>query len=396
MGDTYRSVTRTGWGKRIGNSLAGILVGIGFAIVAFILLWWNEGRAVRETRSLDEGAGLVLAVGTDRVDPANQGRLIHVSGVVRPLAPLAEPDFGWTLSALGLRREVEMYQWHERRESRERKTLGGGTETVTEYRYEAKWSDSAIDSSSFEHPATHPNPGALPFASRRQPVERAGLGAFELGPALVERFDAWEGFAPPDDVAPPEGFRRTGEGYYRGKDPDRPEVGDVRIRFERVPEGPYSIIGQQAGAGIHAYPSRAGNAILLVESGRHSAEAMFASAHQRNTLITWALRVAGFFALFVGIGLVLKPLSVVADVVPLVGTLVGKGIGLVSFVLALFLGLSTVGVAWVAHRPLLGGTLIALAIGATVLLRRRRGAIPAAAVSGPPTPPPFSPPPPPA
>ncbi len=374
--------------------MAGILVGIGFGIAAFTLLWWNEGRAVRETRSLDEGAGLVVSVGTDRVDPANQGRLIHLSGVVRPLEPLAETDFGWTVSALGLRREVEMYQWHERRETKERKTLGGGTETVTEYRYETKWSDEAIDSSGFADPAGHANPGALPFASHRQSVERAGLGAFELGAPLVERFDDWQRYLPPDDLAPPAGFRRTSEGYHRGDDPGKPKVGDVRIRFERVPEGRYSIVGQQLGTGIGPYMSRAGNAILLVESGERAAEAMFASAHQRNTILTWALRAAGFFALFIGIGFVLKPLAVVADVLPLVGTLVAKGIGLVSFVLALFLGLVTVGIAWVSHRPLLGGGLIVLAIAATLLLRRRRdaGSIDAMA---PPTPPPFGPPPPP-
>lgn len=393
MVDTYRSVSHTGWGRRIGNSIAGVLVGLGFCIAAFVLLWWNEGRAVRETRSLDEGASLVASVGTERVDAALQGKLIHVSGLVRPLEPLVEPDFGWSIPALGLRRDVEMYQWHERRETRERKTLGGGTETVTEYRYERKWSDEAIDSSRFEHPEGHANPGALPFPSVRRTVERAALGAYELGPALVERFDAWERFAPPSDAAPPAGFRATADGYHRGADAGSPQVGDVRIRFERVPEGRYSIVGRQAGSGIDAYPSEAGNAILLVESGERTAEAMFKAAHQRNTMLTWALRAGGFFALFIGIGLALKPLSVVADVVPLVGTLVAKGIGLVSFVLALFLGLTTVGIAWVSHRPLLGGALIALAVGATLLLRRR-GAV--AMPATPPMPPPFTPPPPPA
>ena len=43
----YTEVTRTGYGTRLKNSLGGVLIGILMFIGGTILLWWNEGRAVK-------------------------------------------------------------------------------------------------------------------------------------------------------------------------------------------------------------------------------------------------------------------------------------------------------------------------------------------------------------
>ena len=69
MADRYTEVTRTGWGKRIGQSLSGALIGGLLFLASFVLLWWNEGRAIGEARALAEGAGAVVDVGIDAVDP---------------------------------------------------------------------------------------------------------------------------------------------------------------------------------------------------------------------------------------------------------------------------------------------------------------------------------------
>ena len=57
------------------------------------------------------------------------------------------------------------------------------------------------------------------------------------------------------------------------------------------------------------------------------------------------------------------------------------GLFVVALALAVPLTLLTVGVAWIAHRPLIGGGILAVAAGAWVLLSRgvgkRRGGPPA-------------------
>jgi len=56
--------------------------------------------------------------------------------------------------------------------------------------------------------------------------------------------------------------------------------------------------------------------------------------------------------------------------VPFLGSLAGAGAFLVALTLAVPVTLVTVGVAWVAHRPLLGGALLVGGVVALVGLQR--------------------------
>jgi hypothetical protein len=89
------------------------------------------------------------------------------------------------------------------------------------------------------------------------------------------------------------------------------------------------------------------------------------------------LRVLGLVLMWIGFSMVFRPLSVVADVVPFIGTLVGWGTGVVSFALAAPLSLVTIAIAWIVYRPLLGIALLVvggLVFGGLFVLSRRRRA----------------------
>ena len=143
MSDSFTEVTTKSWGSRIGESIKGVLFGLVLVVGSCIFLFWNEGRAVQTERSLTEGASLVVPVDPSRVDPANDGKLVHLSGDLKPGAPLTDPDFTVSATALRLARTVEMYQWKEESKSETRKNVGGSEETVTTYEYVRTWSDHA-------------------------------------------------------------------------------------------------------------------------------------------------------------------------------------------------------------------------------------------------------------
>ena len=63
-----------GWLSRLGGAIKGIFVGLIMVIAAFPLLFWNEGRAVKTAKSLDEGRGAVVTTDSARVDPAKEDR----------------------------------------------------------------------------------------------------------------------------------------------------------------------------------------------------------------------------------------------------------------------------------------------------------------------------------
>ena len=71
MSDRFTVTTHESWFSRMGSAFKGILVGILLLIAWVILLWWNEGRAVLTAEGLTEGAGLVISVPADSIDPAN-------------------------------------------------------------------------------------------------------------------------------------------------------------------------------------------------------------------------------------------------------------------------------------------------------------------------------------
>ena len=108
--------------------------------------------------------------------------------------------------------------------------------------------------------------------------------------------------------------------------------------------------------------------------GAVDAEGVFAAAERNNTIITWILRIVGFFMMFFGLSMVMKPISVLADVLPILGDIVEIGAGLVAGVVAFACSLVTIAVAWIFYRPVLAVVLILLAAGAVFLLWKKRQA----------------------
>jgi hypothetical protein len=397
MVDRYTEVTRKGWGKRLGQSLSGALIGGLLFLGSFVLLWWNEGRAIGEARALEEGAGAVVDVGIDAVEPKFEGRLLHVTGAVDASPEARDPATGIAVEALKLRRVVEMYQWVEKRSSKEEKKLGGGSETVTVYEYAQEWNDDPIDSSGFKKSETHANPSDWPLRSDSFAAGEVKLGAFVLAQPVRDALGRWQDLPAQVAVQLPEQFgefRRLGQGLlYRGADPDRPQVGDMRVRYEYQPEATYSIIAKQSGGMLDRYVASNGREVLLVEDGSVPAAKMFEGAQSRNSLITWLIRLGGTVLMWIGLSMVFAPISRVLDVLPMLGTIGSWGIGLVTGLVSLLLSLTTIGIAWVFYRPLLGGAII---LGVVVLFFWSRSgrkpapvaATTAAAPSAPPPPPP--------
>ncbi len=75
--------------------------------------------------------------------------------------------------------------------------------------------------------------------------------------------------------------------------------------------------------------------------------------------------------MFLGLKMLLAPLVVLADVLPIAGTIVGAGVGIVALLTALAITFVTIAVAWIFYRPLIGITLLALALAVVVLVARK-------------------------
>ena len=55
MSDSFTETVTTGWFSRIGSSIKGILGGIVLIVIAFPVLFFNEGSAVKTRKDLNQG-----------------------------------------------------------------------------------------------------------------------------------------------------------------------------------------------------------------------------------------------------------------------------------------------------------------------------------------------------
>src|SRR5208337_768512 len=128
-GDSYTESTSQSWGSRLMESIKGVLVGLVLFIAAFPVLWMNEGCAVKNAKGLDEGEKKVMSVKADAVvDTANNGKLIHLSGMATTDELQTDKNFGISQKGIKLIRKVEMYQWKEESHSEKKKKIGGSEE----------------------------------------------------------------------------------------------------------------------------------------------------------------------------------------------------------------------------------------------------------------------------
>lgn len=366
--DSTTVVTTRGYFQRLKSAVGGIVIGLALVVGAFVLLWWNEGRAVNTAKGLTEGAAAVTSISTDVVDAANNGKLVHASGQAEATGILRDPLLGIDEPAISLIREVEMFQWSESRQTEKRVKLGGSEETVTTYSYSKDWAGRPINSNSFHDPS-HRNPPEFPIPEERFLASNVQLGAFHLNPAQIRQITRSEPY--PLDKAHaanlPEAMRERADASYPGwlyiGNPNDPRIGDLRLRVEVVRNQPVSLVAQQNGSTFEPWTSQRDTTVNKLVSGTVSADTMFDQMQRSNRLWTWLLRGAGLMMMIMGIGALFNPLKVLFDVLPFLGSLVGLATGLFSTVLGFLLTLLTIAAAWFFYRPLLSVILIAICIG---------------------------------
>ena len=527
----YTETTTQSWGSRLGDSIKGIIVGIILFIVSFPLLFWNEGNSVKVAKALDEGRGVTVEVADiNKIDSANDGKLVHMTGDATTQDVLKDTEFGIEYNGMMLYRHVEFFQWVEKTHEETKKNMGGSETTVTTYTYEKRWCDKPVDSTTFKE-AGHANQVFYSVSDAEQRAENVKYGAFKFSPGMIGRLTNEKIYSLAEYKVPDKlrGSTRVADKYlYIGRpvlaaaaaanaqqpaavnaeqtkleieqlrlqvqqqqlvlnapaatekqkqdaqqeiarlekdlqqkeallkpaepiavqqaklnlekekvalhqlkisaqdtnlqpeqrqkidndikqaelavqqaelkvkqaelaaqpaaaqqpaqveepcsvDPANPQVGDVRITWEVIsPKEAVSIVYVQTGDTFTPYHAKSGRDVALLGMGVQTADDLFTEAERNNVIFTWLVRFGGWFLMFIGLNMIFKPLSVLGDVVPFIGTLIGGATGMVAAGIAFILSIITIGIAWIWYRPVLGIALLAAAVFCVYLLFKRR------------------------
>jgi len=360
MPESFTETNKISYGKNIMNSFTGALVGLIIFLLSFVILWKNEGHNVEQIAKANYIDKTAIEISADNIDRANDNKLVQVSGNAITDSTLTD-NIITVPNAFALSRNVEMYQWKENVETSTKEELGGRTTETKTYSYEKVWSFNEIDSSKFKKDY-YKNP-PFPIKSIDLYAKSGTMGEFKL---TEKQTKAMNYFTEYKNLPQKSEYKIYENTYYKGNNPESPNIGDIRITYEYIPSGTdISIIGQQKSDDtLSAYPFK-NSTIYLQQNGIKTKPEMLTIFKKNNQFFTNLLRVVGWFLMFIGLNLIINPLVTIFKVVPFVEHIVGflsKG---VIFIISLALSLLTISVAWFAYRPLLLISILII-IGITI------------------------------
>lgn len=387
----YTETTTTSYGQRVKRAFGGIGSGFLLIIAGTILLWWNEGRAVKTTKMLNEAAGVTVEM-TDinTVDPQFNGKLVHATGMTATTDSLIDPDFGVGVSAVKFIRKVEYYQWVESSQSKTKDKVGGSQETTTTYTYKKKWVDSPVDSEEFHDPEYQgANKVKIAIDDLKQTAEDVTFGAYRLTnnqiasingeqPYLFSENDTEritkELFKEECLIDTTFAVKIQGNVISLGRKSGTPQIGDVRVTFTKVLPAEVSLMAQVSGDTFVPYISKGGKSFDLLRMGVLSADQMYEGQHSANKMWLWLLRFLGIFLVISGLKGIFNFLETLAKVVPFIANIIGAGVGLVCSLVGFAWSFIVIAIAWLAYRPVLGISLIVIAVALIIFLSRKKKA----------------------
>jgi hypothetical protein len=373
-----QEVVTQSWFGRIGSALVGVLIGILLIIASFLVIFWNEGHGLHAQQSLQQAEKVLVSIQGSPVIPGNNLKVVYLSGLATTDDVLQDTLFGVSVKAIKLLRKVEMYQWKQSEETQTEKEVGGSEREVKTYTYSKVWSDELLDSSNFKDPNGHQNPSTMLVSSEAWQAQKVTLGDFALPGDLVSKitFETPINLAFVDAASLNKKLQKPVEHddgiIYVGSDPQTPAIGDLRISLSSVVPQTVSVIAQQNGNTFQPYMAPAGQAVELLVSGQVSPQQMIHQAEVENQMQTWLIRLVTLLMMIFGVMLTLKPVSVLADVIPFFGSIVGFGTGLIALLSGLCLWTAATAIAWISVRPFMAIVLILAAAIICMLLWSRR------------------------
>ena len=432
----YTETTTTGYGTRVGNSFKSIGTGFILFCAATALLWWNEGRAVKTAKMLEEaGSAWVEMPNPSKIDQSLDGELVCGTALATTEDSLIDKDFGIGAKAIAIKRHVEYYQWVEHAESKSEDKLGGKEVTTTTYTYSQQWVSSPVQSSQFKDPAyQNKNTVLATVEDAEQYAENVTFGAYKLPESLIHSISskeamelaisddllkqldknaqtAYERFygvqqknqqptqQPVQQPAIPDSVRAlmsdsakavadslqavndsinkamanaqnrkdydyihvAGNVLYYGRVPGSPQIGDVRVTFEKIVPAKVTVMAVADGDSFKPFKAKNGKRFETLVMGKKTGDEIIEDAEDANTMWTWMLRIVGIMLVISALKMIFGFLSMILKVVPFLSSIMGFGIGIVCTVIGVVWSLIVIAIAWIFYRPVLGIILLIIA-----------------------------------
>ena len=349
--------------KKKGCGIGAIFFGIILFIACTFFLFQNEGRAVNRARALDEIVNAV-EVESDNTDIAD-GTMILVAETAVGMEKLFDGEFGVfaPTGSIKLNKDVSMYQWKENSTTDD--------DDKTTYTYEKVWTESHLNSTSFDEEYGHENPSSMIYNSQSYVVSDVTLGSYHVGQLFINKMNGGQDLSNPDPLELGDNMTVTGDTIFISVDGSStlsgPQIGDYKVAYNYTPSATYTMLGKKSGNEIVKFETKNGD-LAEVSYGQLSKEALKKEKDDANKLLTNGLRLGLTLGIIIANMLTISPITSLLGHIPLAGNLFNKGIGLVGAILGISWSLLVIAAGWFVYRPIVSIILFAIIIGLIVIL----------------------------
>lgn len=361
----------------------------------------------------------------DKKSAEFEGELVCATAMANTDEVLTDKEFGISENAISLSRKVEYFQWVEHKEEKSEDKLGGKQETVTTYTYSQEWVSSPVNSGDFKDPAYQgKNYTWTTVEDQDIWAQNVTFGAYVLNESLIHSISSREalelnisqeqlqaldktiadtyarvkGLPTPNtnvaqaQVAQPaqavaadstvladsvktvvpdsisqankvdlEYVHQMGNVLYYGRTANAPEIGDVRITFEKVVPAKVTVVSQVEGNTFKPYTASNKKKFQTLRMGKKSIDEIFEEENEANSMWTWVLRIVGILLVISGFKGLFGFLETVLKVVPFLSSIFAFGVGIICTIVGIVYSLIVIALAWIFYRPVLGIIILLVA-----------------------------------
>jgi hypothetical protein len=398
--------------KTLKNEGAISIVGLAFILFGMALLWYNERRAIRQSKLLEKAKKLCVDSSAQPINLENDKELVCVKGRSKTQYIIVDPDFGVNITdSVKLRRKVEVYQLLESKTT---------SKSSTRYYYNLGWSDTHMNSGNFNKVERRNANNNVKFISTSQTLlaNSVTLGEFNLNESQIERMKYFRTLKLPIETVSATQVQNkaselswapqitvVGDCLYYRQYPDNDTINDIRVTYDYVPCGPFTVIAKQMQNTFEPYnykiqkfrharsfsPDDAVVQNLVAEHSKDSTpdflkedeyvdyvfdsefdkNQAFATKENQNILYSYCLRFAGGFLIFFAIVHPFQPVVEFFSAITLLGEVVRVGLMTVSGILSVAISFVIIGTSYIVHRPNLALCLLSVPVAVFLILLMR-------------------------
>jgi len=367
---SYTETVTKSYGSKIMDSLKWILIGLLMFLASFAVLWTNEW-----TVDMSKIAKTSTEVEADKVNTENNEKFISVTWEINSEEKIWDNLYLKNGDYIFVSRKVEMFAWKEKSTSSTDKNLWGSETTTTKYDYYKEWTEKPEKSINFKESQGHNNPEKK-ISSSDNKVLNAQVWEFNIKTSNLSLTaktklqlneentvikNTWTGSAKLNNWIIYEWFWTS----------LNPQVWDIRISYTVLNKWEnVTVMGKQKDKEIISYSDEDWNQLFRVFYGTR-ADAI-STLKTEYLFKLWMFRALWFFLMFMWLSLVLAPIWVFLDIIPVAGSITKFITWAIAFVVALVLSIITILISMIFHNIIALILVVLLIIWWTIYFLKKK------------------------